>query len=412
MYRFILLNLVLFFIYGCADRQHDNPLDPLNEKTEGRPVGLDVLSFERNAVLSWQPFQVDGLIGIKVYRQIEDDSMFQEIGLVTDQSVFEDSNVDFGLTYHYRIQAITEDYQSPFSESVSITPGPSYVWVTSGSFGIVSKLTHDASHLIFQRSSFLYPFGIAGAGYKNGVWITDFFLDQAVRITERGTIIKYISGLTSPLDIAYNPFQNYIWIADRDNGKVFMLDSLETMPSRAANFNSPVSVSVDRSSGKCWVADPGNRSVGLIDPGSFYVERYGNFVRPEEVDVTYSNGSCWIADSSQVVKLDRNGNRLISIQDFIWASRVAANDRTGECWVIDWGLQYNEAKIIKISTTGTKLFEVDGFSNPESIDVDPFDGSCLVADTWNNRIVKLSPQGEKIGEFRSPSPMIVKVVTQ
>jgi len=169
MYRFILLILVLFFIYGCADRQHDNPLDPLNKKTKGRPVGLDVLSFESTAVLTWQSFQVDGLIGIKVYRQKKNDSTFQEIGLVTDQSNFEDKSVDFGITYNYRIQAITEKYQTPFSDVVSITPGPSYIWVTSGSFGIVSKITHDASHLIFQRSNYLYPYGITSVGYKKGV---------------------------------------------------------------------------------------------------------------------------------------------------------------------------------------------------------------------------------------------------
>jgi hypothetical protein len=89
------------------------------------------------------------------------------------------------------------------------------------------------------------------------------------------------------------------------------------------------------------------------------------------------------------------------------------NDKTDECWAIDWNIESNNTKIVKISNTGTKLFEISGFTGPQSLDVDPYDGSCLVADTGNFRVVKISSEGDIIGEsILNTRPFIIRVVTQ
>lgn len=398
---------------GCADRERKNPLDPQNIDTKGKPVGLEIISFGPKNILSWDAVKLDGLLGIKILRKSTIDSIFQEIALVTDKSSFEDKSVDYGVTYSYKIQIITESFQSPPSDEVSITPGPSSVWVTTGSGGGVIKLTHDASHKVFERSQFLYPIGITSVGYKKGIFITDFFLDQVVRITENGNISSWISGFGSPFDIDYDQLKTKFWVVDRDFGDIILTDTLGSNITKAASFKYPVALSLDESTGNCWVADSGNDQIGYINARTLNVTRFSNYNNPTDVDANSSNGSCWIADSSRILNIDKNGNILVQVNGFNEATNIAVNEITGDCWVLDWFFEANQSKVVKVSKSGTKLFELDGFYDPQSLDVDTFDGSCIVADRLNFRVVKISDSGNVIGEWQtSGPPRTVKVVTQ
>ena len=411
-FKYIVFVGILFILVGCADRERNNPLDPQNTETKGKPVGLDITSFGHKNILSWNPVRLEDLLGIKILRNSSIDSIFREVAIVTNKSSYEDQNVDFGVTYSYKIQYITESFQSPLSEEITITPGPSSIWVTTGSSGSIIKLTHDASHKIFENNQFLYTIGIASVGYSNGIFMTDFFLDQVIRVTENGNVNSWISGFNNPIDIDYDQRKTKFWVIDRDLGDIILADTLGFSTAKVANFQSPVALSVDKLTGNCWVADSGNDQIGLINSQSSSVTRFSNFINPNDVDAISSSRSCWVADSSRVVHIDSNGNTLVQVTGFNEATNVAVNERTGDCWVIDWYFQPNQSKVIKVSNTGVKELELIGFYDPQSLDVDTFDGSCIVADRLNFRIVKISESGQVIGEWQtSGPPRNVKVVT-
>lgn len=412
--RFVFGLMIIFItLSGCADRKRDNPLDPSNSATNGKPVGIDITSIGQKTILTWNKIDVDDLIGVRVLRQTKSDSSLYEIALVKNRSHYEDLNVNFGITYTYRVQIITETYQSPLSDQVTITPGPSSIWVTTGSGGSVFKLTHDASHLLFESSLYLYPLGITPLGYNNGVLVSDFFLNQVVRVSDNGQPITWLSGFISPTEIEYDSRRAHFWVVENDLGRIFLSDTLGNSNLKLTNLQSSTSISVDDITGNCWIADPVGKKVGLIKVDGSAVQSFSGFFRPEGVSVNRLNGTCWVADSSRLVKLDQSGNKTLIVDGFQEAIRVAVNEKSGECWAIDWSPDKDGSKIVKISDRGEKIFEILGFYNPLSLDVDLYDGSCLVADTYNFRIVKISADGETIGQWSSSRlPIRIRVISQ
>ncbi len=406
--------IYLILLYRCAERNRSNPLDPHNPATAGIPAGLRVYSLEQRVVVSWDDIDVDGFKGMRIYRSSNQSTSFQEVAFVNKSiTQFEDTTVTYDITYTYRIQAETDTYLSPFSESQRITPGPSYIWATLSSSGEVVKLTHDASHLILSQRGLYFPLGVAVVGYKKGVWVTDFYESKIARINDDGNITTLISGFLSPLDIDCNPNLNQLWVVDRDRKQVVLFDTTGTSIGFASGFLLPTFGSADLINGYFWIVDPSLNSIGRIDPKTMGVAQFANFYAPEDVKAVYQDGGCWVADSSRLVRLDASGNVLFYVNGFNHAVRVALNQKTGDCWVTDRLAEPNTSVISKISALGHPLFAVPGFSDPYSLDVDEYDGSCIVADTWNYRIVKISATSNIIGEWSASSPpRTVRVVSE
>ncbi len=71
---------------------------------------------------------------------------------------------------------------------------------------------------------------------------------------------------------------------------------------------------------------------------------------------------------------------------------VAVNQSTGECWIADTG----NNRVKKISPQGNLVLDIPGFNKPFSVSVSQITGECWVADTENNRVKKLSAEGSTI----------------
>jgi len=77
---------------------------------------------------------------------------------------------------------------------------------------------------------------------------------------------------------------------------------------------------------------------------------------------------------------------------------------SGCCWVSD---TFND-QVVKISPQGIVLFRVGGFSQPFGLAVNPSEEVCWVADTYNNQVVKLSSQGIRevtVSGFQAPKAL-------
>ena len=46
-----------------------------------------------------------------------------------------------------------------------------------------------------------------------------------------------------------------------------------------------------------------------------------------------------------------------------------------------------------------KLFEFPDLNSPKNIAVSPYEGCCIVAETGNGRVLRISPEGELISEI-------------
>ena len=402
--------LIAVLLIGCADRQRNNPLDPKNPKTGGKPSGVHVFSKEHQIFLSWDCIKLGDFVGMRIYRRSDGEESWTLAAFVNSDSCTFREEVPYGTGYSYALQAVTSTYESPLSDPVHIVPGPSYVWVASSGAGMIAELTHDASHLIAMRSDLIYPNGLAPAEYGRGVWLADYYTNEIIRIGPNLDILHRFLNANSPLDVDYDPERHRLWVALRGRNAVVLLDSTARTLAEATGFSYPASLSVDSKTGVCWVGDLFARKVVKLDAQILGASSTGKLVKPSSVAASRLDGTCWVADSSRVLQIGPNLEILKELKPFHYAARVAVDQVRGNVWVLDLAMN---STLRCFSGEGQARFSVDGFAAPRSLDVDEYDGSCLVADTWNYRIVKVDTAGEIIGEFNfSVPPQKVRVQTK
>jgi hypothetical protein len=399
--------IIILSLFGCADREHENPLDPNNPRTGGKLTGLSVISIDQKVSLEWDPIDISGYLGTRILRS-ENGNNLSEIAFVEGTTTFyDDHEVIFDRTYRYQIRAVTGSYESPPSDEIMITPGPSKVWV--GFSAALSKLTHDASHELYSKSNFFQITGITTTEHRKGIWVSDRIQDQIIHLSEDGAVLNRL-GIDSPIDIDFDANSNILWVLKQLEKSLVLADTTGTVQAEAKGFDNPVSISLDRNSGSCWVADVAAGNIRLLNPQDFSVVTIGGLAQPEDLAAYFQDGSCWVADVSRVLRFSPGGLPLVDLSGFNFVFRVAVNQGTGECWAIDLESGRGQSKIVKIGSSGSILMEIDGFTVPQDLDVDEHDGSCLVADTGNSRVVKISNEGSIIGEWSAPGvPQLIKV---
>jgi len=402
VFRKVSIGLIIFAsVWGCAERQRLNPLDPLNPRTKGRITGLWVVSEYRRVKLGWDAIYVKDFLGYNILRRSAGEA-YQVIARVApDSSSFVDTNVEYGVTYFYRVSAVTAYMESPPSDSVVITPGPSFHWVSYGDEGRVTKLTSDARHVLYQTYGLGFPFAIGVDVAGRGVWVVDYFLGYVHRLSAQGKLLFSVGGFRKPRDVAVDTIHHEVWIADTGNQRIVKVDSSGRGIFQVVGFRNPVAVDVHQASGTCWVADPRLGAVVSISRDGSLIQNFTNFLAPRDLSVYQKDGSLWVADSLQVVRMSPSGVFLSISSHFEQVVRLAVDQQRGDSWLIERTRGDEGDRIHRLAADGSRVLAVSHFSNPQSLSVDRFDGSCLVADTRNYRVVKLSADGQVMAEWKN-----------
>ncbi len=403
----LLLVLISLALTSCADRERNNPLDPRNPDTGGRPSGLRVSSSADTAFLVWDRLGLSDLVGIQIYRKTEGEADFTPFALASrDAFSFQDTPVAFGLEHEYQISALGDDFESLRSDVVVVEPGPTFNWVADNSNRTLFKLTHDARNVVKATFGFITAIDVEPNAITGEVWVIDFIasvIGQIVKVRPSGDVEETIVDLIGPRDIAVHHETGVIWIADEEDRSVIKVGPNVEVQLRVPGFGRPIAVGVDQRDGSCWVADRGGREVVKLNSGGARVETQApGFNSLRWLAVNSGDGSVWVADSSRIVELDASGQALLEISPQAgFAYKLAINQNTGDLWVLNW----QPSTVTKYNPTGQLLFELTGFARPQDLSVNNFDGSCLVADTENNRVVRISTGGTEtkvVREFQFP----------
>jgi|GEM_PF-2420409 len=269
----------------------------------------------------------------------------------------------------------------------------------------------------------LILFGLAnGSSEGDSRWNSDADLDA------NGTIDEADLDILS-IHFGDNGISFGLWIGDMLSGaeRVVKLSAAGNVLKRAGNFTDPVSVSSVMKDGSVWIADSTQDKVVNLNgfDGSPMVTVYG--VDPLAVSVNAQDGSLWVADyaNNRVIHLlatvardytqytigtDSGSHRII--HGFNRPRSVSVNPNSGVVWVADT----NNNRIVRLAAgtpdnynvttdTGYHTFKT-GFSAPYDVSVNSSDGTVWVADRGNNQVVKLSATGTteivRVGGFLSP----------
>lgn len=307
--------------------------------------------------------------------------------------------MEAGTEYAYQISALGDDFESRRSDTVFAEPGPTINWVADnpGSSNSLLKLSHDGRQIINNTSGFLTIIDIEPDAERGQVWVIDFItvvFGQVIRVSQSGEVLQPFVNFERPRDSALVLDTGELWVADSGDSIVAKLDRNASVLFEQAGFGQPISVSVEQQSGNCWVADAGSGQVVKLSPqGSTILKSSESFEALQWLAVNSADSTVWVVEEERIVKLDHNGEVLLQVaENFSQAKKVAVNENSGDIWVINW----NPSTVSKFDSNGNRLAELTGFARPDDLSISFFDNSCMVADTENDRLVRIAADGSAI----------------
>ena len=403
----IRIGLVLFvfgtLLISCADRNRENPLDPKNPATGGRPTGFTVLSKQDSVFLQWDAVKLTDIAGYRVFRKISNENDFSLVAVVdANENSFIDTNLTFEVTYQYQISVFGKDFESQRSDIVEITPGPTFYWVADNSKGELVKLTHDAQHEMHRTANFFDIIDIGVNRATGDVWVVDFlnrFSSDIVKISSTGQFLLLVESIKAPISLAVNSVENSVWVADSLKNEIVKLDSLGQVIFTNKELSNPFTLAVDSKSGACWVADDDeNKVIRIGKDGANVFELPHSFDLLRAMTFNSEEQSVWVVDNSALWKFNATGDLLFSVSlPDISFSKIAADEGTNDLWA----LSRKNSKLVRFVASGAKQVEVSGFLNPRDLAVNFFNHSCMVADSDNDRLVKVNPNGQSVPVFHN-----------
>ena len=394
------LFLPLLFV-GCADREHANPLDPLNPKTHGQPPRLSVVSDHHKVKLSWPRTSLKSISDFCVYRWTDSTNVTKIAQVPATRTDFEDTATAYGTRYFYAYSILAGHIESLRSPAESIIPGPAFFWVSYRSSGQILKLTFDIQHPYKWMSGFAFPSVSVVVGKGKGVWVADHYLGALYRLSEQGDYLFKIQGLGRISSFQLDRPRGRLWVADVKNKQVVHLDTSGVGYFAVRGLPYPKQVLVNEANGGCWILDSDLKQILFADPDGHVTVLASHLKSPQWMAADAENDGLWVADSSRVVHLNLFGKVTREISAFKFAYFIGTDNQRQKLWVLDQSYLWFGTEVVQLKTDGTVVFRKRGFEAPQNLVVDPFDGSCVIADTYNVRLVKLSSEGKELAVWET-----------
>ncbi len=382
--RIILIVLCTILSIHCSDRERNNPLDPANPDTRGRPTGFTVYSQENEVVLFWDPIAAGDLGGYKLYKS-RAGAAYREIAAVGPQVTRYNDLVDeYGVLYEYKMSAVAGAYESRFSESKAVTPGPTYTWIAEPEAGTAQRYSHDLGYRLTLFSQAYSPFRIvADPQQKGGAWVFSKYSGTIYKINSYGNAIAQVQqSMPSIWDMAIDEVFAELWVVRYSAGLVTLISASGRILNSLDTISRPLAVELDSRRHIGWIIDDSSDKVFYVQNmyGRLQIEDEFQLQNPKDIAVDEEAQSVWIADSSRVVKMDYQGREQLILNTPGHADLIACDRTRGNVWIIDRGNAGDYAKLIKYDKQGNRESEHAVFYNPAVIAVNEFNGSCLVSD--------------------------------
>ncbi len=405
--------LALLFLC-CTERERNNPLDPDNQTTRGKMTGLSVYSDAEKAVLSWHYLNLEGLSAFNIYRRVTGDSIFRHIAQVAPAVFnYRDTNVRLNVEYEYYITATAGDYESPPSAVRRTTPGPTYTWVADFSTGFVSCLTHDMRYTLCSFGILNFPYIVAPSPRENAAWIYSRYSDDLYKVDHAGNRLLVLTGFENVVSMQADTIHKDLWIARTDPGAISRLNVSGEIEMNTTSIKKPYRLAMDAVRHVCWVIDDSSREVVLLSyTGSERIRSAAGLESPLDIALAPKTRTLWVADSSRVVQLDYNAEPTgVVIDGFSYAWLIDYDNVRNVCWVADLATYGEKSHVLKINEQGEILRKLDSFLYPRCLDVNEFDGTCLVGDIGNGQLWQISADGQSVstvGDFATTYDVAVE----
>lgn len=400
--RCLFLSLLLqALLAACTERSRLNPIDPENPRTGGKPTGLRIIAELDTVRLFWDALALRDLSGFNVYRKLPTENDFVRIGHTAAQiNAYQDLSDRFGTLHSYRITARVGDLETRPSEEATVTPGPTIVWVADSDSRAVIKLTHDGQHEILRSRAFLNPFRLKVDNRRGSVWVLDEYTGNFGRLNQKGELLGIYEQFYAPVGLALDLEDGSIWVGDNGEHVLAHFDNDGRLLARIDTLPNLAALAFHPNRNELWALTTNGEQLLRVGKNSMQIARvqlqpsWNGPVR--DLAVHAGTGAAWLAAGDRVVRLQADGQvSFVSTEEFRFASRIAIDQVSGVCWVIDDSREFRDnSSVFKLDASGQVLLRVDGFERPQSLAVNPYDAACYVLDTLRGRLVKIAVDGK------------------
>ncbi len=373
----------------------ENPFDPLNPETGGRPSLLSVVARSRFADLRWEDAGVPGLTSLRIYQGTDRTRLEVVAQLPPDRRLYRAAGLEDDVTYYFAVGFQFGDQEPLLTASVPGTPGPDVPWVLDEADPPLVILSADGREVVSRRGEGAYLVDLSVDPSRSVAWTVDPKAGQLIAYDHNGELAALWEGFSFPTRVSADLAEGGVWIISFDQGTLSRVRSSGVRTVVDDTLTGPMDVESSPSGG-CWVSDEigniyrysplGTRTnvaqlslpVELSDAGRDEVwvadHAAGEAVRLSEEGVlsrvvgldgpfgvaALPNGGCWIADRQRVLMVDRNGETLLVFDEFKGARALDFNTRTGECWVAD---SLGDV-IVRLDSDGTKTIATTKVISP------------------------------------------------
>lgn len=400
------MSLLLFT--SCEERARLNPLDPLNEETNGAPIIGTIMTDRNTVTLAWEEWNINNLLGYRLVRTnpLEDSD---ERWIPAGTALLIDSNLIYDQPYTYTLQAITTFDSSATSDPVDIIPGPWNIWYADYYNYSVSRLSYDAGQVL-ANELFVSPIAVAVDRAVGTAFVADYWNQAIYFMSLNLDTVKAeltLSGKPRCLDIDRENQQ--IYLITRDDSVTYLIN-FNYVTEQGSAYELPFTVetssgfAVEKSTSVIWITGVNGNvyRCGLVPlSSSVLVKSYFIGNNPLALEIDQSKGICWVGSDSNLVKINPDDSIDTVRTDFSVFS-LSVNPNNGDCFYTghDNTTDIWETRKITAATGTDELFLGASYPDIGTLKVVPNgEKSGLVAFqyyTW--KILRFDAGGELIGE--------------
>jgi hypothetical protein len=409
-----ILLIVFSCLISCSDRPRNNPLDP---KANIKPdVNLSILSFNDRIELKWNETKLTDFKGYNIYKQNNPDSSFYMIAreLLVYPIIFTDFNINYNTTYSYYLTIQGEDNESLPSNIVTTTPGPGYNWIVDKWGYQIIKTTYDVQHKMEEYFTNWRPEDIAIDTENNIALITqptgrriDIINIQTTNL-EKFFTNEDRNFIENPYLVEFDSKNKLFWVTD-SSGTIYRISSID--------FSINLIQYYIVKPGEIFI-QPNDEIVNIIDEFSKNIYQFdlnGNFIKiiseignhtlikPKKFVIDSVDNQFWLVeemDDNDYLYTGFLSNSQISLVDsFEYVFEIHLNPIDQLPWISVY--EDGISSVMQLSKAGNRQLELTKtkFNNPYHVTHNPYDGSLLVSDSDNSRVIHFKEDFEILGIF-------------
>jgi DNA-binding beta-propeller fold protein YncE len=261
------------------------------------------------------------------------------------------------------------------------------------------------------------------------LFVNDWWNQRIERINADGTgvmswgsrgVQQSVGAINFAWDVAQQPGTGNIYVANRENHQIVAYDAngnyIMTIGTRGTanqQFQFPQGVAFDPTNGNLLVADAGNNRIQrfAISPTNSvtWVATYGStaggtgpgqFNTPTGIHVA-PDGTVWVADTNnnRVQAMSPSTRTWTSFTTIATAGKLhvpwgVTVGPDGNIWITDTG----NNRVVSMTPTGQLNWAATGpqmgaaaLNSPFQIAFNPVNGYAYISDTFNSRVIEVTP---------------------